>query len=47
MKFFFTFLVVKLCNDPKPIAIAVHVKQITLYGMLKSGVGKLSNNVSE
>ena len=25
--------------EPKPIAKIVHVKQMTLYGILKSGVG--------
>ena len=40
------FLVVKLCNDPKQIAITVHVKHTTLYGILKSGAGRFTNKVS-
>ena len=34
------FLVVRLNIDPNPMAITVHTKQMTLYGMLKSGVGR-------
>lgn len=33
-------LVVRLNIEPNPMAITVHTKQMTLYGMLKSGVGK-------
>ena len=34
------FLVVRLNIDPNPMAITVHTKQMTLYGILKSGVGR-------
>lgn len=34
------FLVVRLNIEPNPMAITVQTKQMTLYGMLKSGVGK-------
>ena len=33
-------LVVRLNMEPNPMAITVQTKQMTLYGMLKSGVGK-------
>ena len=32
--------VVRLKMDPNPMAITVHTKQMTLYGILKSGVGR-------
>lgn len=35
----------KLNMDPKKRAITVQVSVITLYGILKSGVGKLTSNV--
>ncbi len=35
---------VRLKIDPNPMAITVHTKQITLYGILKSGVAiEMSN----
>ena len=36
----------RLKTDPNPMAMMVHTKQITLYGMLKSGVGRDTSNVS-
>lgn len=38
--------VVILCHGPNANATAVHAKQITLYGILKSGVGRLMRIVS-
>ena len=38
--------VVMLCNGPKAKATTVHVKQMTLYGIEKSGVGKFTNRAS-
>lgn len=40
------FLVVMLCSGPKASATTVHARQITLYGMEKSGVGKLTSSDS-
>ncbi|CAF4480680.1 unnamed protein product, partial [Rotaria magnacalcarata] len=40
-------LVVKLCKPPKARATAVQPKQMTLNGILKSGVGRLTSNDSE
>ena len=39
-------LVNKLNMLPKKSATTVHVNVITLYGMLKSGVGRLTRSVS-
>jgi len=39
-------LVVRLKTDPNPMAMMVHTKQMTLYGMLKSGVGRDTSSVS-
>lgn len=38
--------VVRLCNDPKAMATTVQARQITLYGILKSGVGNDTSKVS-
>lgn len=38
--------VVRLCTEPKAIATTVHAKHMTLYGMLKSGVGKDTSRAS-
>lgn len=32
--------VVRLCTEPNATATTVHARQMTLYGMLKSGVGR-------
>lgn len=36
----------RLNTDPKNSAMTVHVNVMTLYGMLKSGVGRLTSSVS-
>ena len=39
--------IVKLNIDPKNSAKTVHVSVMTLYGIEKSGVGKLTSTISE
>ena len=39
-------LVVRLKMEPNAMAMTVHTKHMTLYGMLKSGVGKETRSSS-
>ena len=41
-----SLLVDRLWKEPKPIATTVHARQITLYGILKSGVGRVTSTAS-
>lgn len=36
----------RLWNEPNAMATTVHAKQMTLYGILKSGVGRVMRRIS-
>lgn len=46
MRFRINLFVEMLCSGPNASATAVHARHMTLYGILKSGVGRLINKDS-